>query len=167
MYRGFSGDYFFGCKAGPSYISLSVLWSSFHPCTWGSVSRQLSVCVVSSSRPGGQTISVTSPVLSVLTHMAEDTSNQQKSQNAQNIQNPRRDAHRYHGPRRYHNPQEQVPRPSEKPEEKLQESKELSLDDEETEQDRSEAPSRQSRGGGRGKQPKRVIEEWANDIYCE
>jgi hypothetical protein len=99
--------------------------------------------------------------------MAEDTSNQQKSQNTQNIQNPRRGAPRYHGPRRYHNPQEQVPRPAEKPIEKLQESKELSLDDEETEQDRSEVPSRQPRGGGRGKQPKRVIEEWANDIYCE
>jgi hypothetical protein len=99
--------------------------------------------------------------------MAEDTSNQQTSQNPQNIQNPRRDAHRYHGPRRYHNSQGQVPHPAGKPEEKLQESKELSLDDEETEQDRSEAHSRQSRGGSRGKPPKRVIEEWANDIYCE
>jgi hypothetical protein len=99
--------------------------------------------------------------------MAEDTSNQQTSQNPQNIQNPRRDEHRYHGPRRYHNSQGQAPRPAEKPEEKMQEPKELGLDDEETEQDRSEAPSRQSRGGGRGKQPKRVIEEWANDIYCE
>jgi hypothetical protein len=99
--------------------------------------------------------------------MAEDTSNQQTSQNPQNIQNPQRDAHRYHGPRRYPDSQGQVTRPAEKPEEKMQEPKELSLDDEETEQDRSEAPSRQSRGGGRGKQPKRVIEEWANDIYCE
>jgi len=43
----------------------------------------------------------------------------------------------------------------------------LSLDDEETEADRSAGPQRQSRGGGRGKPPKRVIEEWANDIYCE
>ena len=99
--------------------------------------------------------------------MAEDTSNQQTSQNPQNIQNPPRGAHRYHGPRRYHNSQGQAPRPAETPEEKMPESKELSLDDEETEQDRSEAPSRQSRGGGRGKQPKRIIEEWANDIYCE
>ena len=99
--------------------------------------------------------------------MAEDTSNQQTSQNPQNIQNPRRGAHRYHGPRRYHDSQGQVSRPAEKPEEKMQESKELSLDDEETELDRSEAQSRQSRGGGRGKPPKRVIEEWANDIYCE
>ena len=99
--------------------------------------------------------------------MAEDTSNQQTSQNPQNIQNPRRDAHRYQGPRRYHNSTGQVPRPAEKPEEKMRAPKELGLDDEETEQDRSEAHSRQSRGGGRGKQPKRVIEEWANDIYCE
>jgi hypothetical protein len=99
--------------------------------------------------------------------MAEDISNQQKSQNTQNIQNSRKDAHRYHGPRRYHNPQDQGSRPAETPEEKMQESKELSLDDEETEQDRSIAQSRQSRGGGRGKPPKRIIEEWANDIYCE
>jgi len=99
--------------------------------------------------------------------MAEDTSNQQTSQNPQNIQNPRRDASRYHGPRRYHNTQGQVPRPAEKPEEKMQELKELSLDDDETEQDRNAAQFRQSRGGGRGKPPKRVIEEWANDIYCE
>jgi len=99
--------------------------------------------------------------------MAEDTPNQQTSQNTQNIQNTRRDTPRYHGPRRYHNSQEQVSRPAEKPEEKPQEVKELNLDDEESEQDRSAAPSRQSRGGGRGKPPKRVIEEWANDIYCE
>jgi hypothetical protein len=99
--------------------------------------------------------------------MAEDTSNQKTSQNPQNNQDARRDSHRYHGPRRYHNSQEQVPRPIVKPEEKIQVPKDLDLDDEETEQDRSAAPSRQSRGGGRGKQPKRVIEEWANDIYCE
>jgi hypothetical protein len=99
--------------------------------------------------------------------MAEDTSNQKTSQNPQDIQNPRRDSQRYHGPRRYHHSQEQVPRPAGKPEENIQVPKEPDLDDEETEQDRSEAHSRQSRGGGRGKQPKRVIEEWANDIYCE
>ena len=55
---------------------------------------------------------------------------------------------------------EQVLQPTEKP----QESKEVGLDDEETEQDRT---SRQSRSGGRGKPPRRVIEEWANDPYCE
>jgi stringent starvation protein B len=115
----------------------------------------------------GQTISVTTPVLSVLTLMAEDNQNQQPSPNSQNAQNTRRDAPRYHSSRRHHSEREQAPRPAEKPEEKPQESKELSLDDEETEQDRSSAPSRQSRGGGRGKPPKRVIEEWASDIYCE
>lgn len=99
--------------------------------------------------------------------MAEETPHQQTSQNTQNNQNPRRETPRYYGPRRYHNPQEKVPRPTEKPEERPQESKEINLDDEETEQDRSAAPSRQSRGGGRGKPQKRVIEEWANDIYCE
>jgi outer membrane biosynthesis protein TonB len=118
----------------------------------------------------GQTISVTNPVLFVLTHMAEDTPNTQPSQPAQNPQNPqqpRRDAPRHQGSRRHHNYRNQAPRPAEKPAEKPQESKDLSLEDEETEQDRSAAPSRQSRGGGRGKPPKRVIEEWASDIYCE
>jgi hypothetical protein len=115
----------------------------------------------------GQTISVTNPVLSVLTHMAEDTPNTQPSQPAQNPQQPRRDAPRHQSNRRHHSYRDQAPRPAEKPAEKPQETKELSLDDEETEQDRSAAPPRQSRGGGRGKPPKRVIEEWASDIYCE
>ena len=148
-----------------TFPSVSCEVASIH--VLGEVPRKLSAYFVSCSQPIGQTISVTSPVLSVLIRMDEDTSNQQKSQNPQNIQNPRRDAHCYHGPRRYPNSQGQVPRAAEKPEEKMQEPKELGLDDEETEQDRSETPSRQSRGGGRGKQPKRVIEEWANDIYCE
>jgi len=110
--------------------------------------------------------------------MAEDTPNTQPSQPAQNKQNtqnaqqPRRDAPRHQGSRRYHGHREQTPRPTERPaatpaEKPQQETKELSLDDEETEQDRSAAPSRHSRGGGRGKPPKRVIEEWASDIYCE
>jgi len=55
---------------------------------------------------------------------------------------------------------EQVLQPTEKP----QESKEVELDDGETEPDRT---SRLSRSGGRGKPPRRVIEEWANDPYCE
>ena len=99
--------------------------------------------------------------------MAEDNPNSQPSQNTQNPQNPRRETSRYHSTRRHHSPREQAPRPAEQPAEKLQESKDLSLDDEETEQDRSAAPQRQSRGGGRGKPPKRIIEEWASDIYCE
>ena len=96
--------------------------------------------------------------------MAEET---QSEQNSQNVQNTRRDAPRRHGNHPHHTYQEQAPRPAEKPAEKPQESKELSLDDEETEQDRSSAPSRQSHGGSRGKPPKRVIEEWASDPYCE
>jgi len=99
--------------------------------------------------------------------MPEDTPDSQQTPNTQNPQNTRRDAPRHHGTRRHHNYREQAPRPAEQPGEKAQETKELNLDDEETEQDRSAAPSRQSRGGGRGKPPKRVIEEWANDIYCE
>jgi hypothetical protein len=50
------------------------------------------------------------------------------------------------------------------PTEKTQDSKDVGLDDEETDQDRT---SRQSRSGGRGKPPRRVIEESVNDPYCE
>jgi len=61
----------------------------------------------------------------------------------------------------YHNHnREQVQHPREKP----QESKEVGLDDEETEHDRT---SRSSHYRGRGKPPRRVIEESANDPYCE
>ncbi|MDO8873357.1 MAG: hypothetical protein Q7V05_11615 [Methanoregula sp.] len=99
--------------------------------------------------------------------MDEDSQNPQTSPNSQNVQSTRRDAPRYHGNQRRNTYREHVPQPTEKPAEKSQESKELSPDDEETEQDRSSAPFRHSRGGGRGKPPKRIIEEWANDIYCE
>jgi hypothetical protein len=40
----------------------------------------------------------------------------------------------------------------------------MELDEEEPEQDRA---SRQSHSGGRGKPPRRVIEESVNDPYCE
>jgi len=92
--------------------------------------------------------------------MAEDTRNPQSSQKTQKVQNTSKEVPHYHN-------REQGSRPAEKPEEKPQESKEPGLDDEETEQDRSSDTPRQSRGGSRGKPPKRVIEEWANDIYCE
>jgi hypothetical protein len=55
---------------------------------------------------------------------------------------------------------EQVQQLTEKP----QGLKDMELDDEEPEQDRT---SRQSRSGGRGKPPRRVIEESVNDPYCE
>jgi hypothetical protein len=55
---------------------------------------------------------------------------------------------------------EMIQQPGEKP----PESKDVGLDDEETEQDRT---SRQSRSGSRGKPPRRVIEESVNDPYCE
>jgi hypothetical protein len=119
-----------------------------------------------------QAISITTPELSVLTLMDENTPNPQPSPNAQNPQGQRREGPRHHGGQRRSNYRGQAPRPAEnrpaeKPVEKPVESKDTDHDDEETEQDRSAAPSRQSRGGGRGKPPKRVIEEWANDIYCE
>lgn len=76
------------------------------------------------------------------------------TEETQNIQTAQKEKP-YHTPNR-----EQVLKPTEKP----QESKEVGLDDEETEHDRS---SRQSISGGRGKPPRRVIEEWASDPYCE
>ncbi|MDD1696715.1 MAG: hypothetical protein LUQ54_07440 [Methanoregula sp.] len=100
--------------------------------------------------------------------MTADIPNQQTSQNSQHTQSSDKDVPRYHGNRRYHGYRHQPPRPAEKPEGKPQETKELSLDDEETDQEQERsAPSRQSRGGGRNKPPKKIIEEWANDIYCE
>jgi hypothetical protein len=99
--------------------------------------------------------------------MAEDTRNPQPSRKTQNVENTRKDVPRYHSSRRHHSYREQGSRPAEKPEEKPQEPKEPGLDDEEAEQDRDSDAFRQSRGGSRGKSPKRVIEEWANDIYCE
>jgi hypothetical protein len=48
--------------------------------------------------------------------------------------------------------------------EKPHESTDMGLDDEETEQDRT---SRQSRSGGRGKTPRRILEESVHDPYCE
>ena len=48
--------------------------------------------------------------------------------------------------------------------EETQESKDVELDDEETDKDRT---SRHSHSGGRGKPPRRVIEESVNDPYCE
>jgi hypothetical protein len=99
--------------------------------------------------------------------MDENTQNPQPPANAQNVPGPRREGPRHHGNQRRNTYHQQAPRPAEKPTEKPLASKEADPDDEETEQDRSSAPSRQSRGGGRGKPPKRVIEEWANDIYCE
>jgi hypothetical protein len=50
------------------------------------------------------------------------------------------------------------------PAEKSAESKEVGLDDEETEQDRKSTHVR-SRHGGRPE--KKVYEEWASDPYCE
>lgn len=115
----------------------------------------------------GQTISVTNPVLFVLTRMTENSRNPQQSPKNQNTHNPPGKSSRYHGSHRYHANRDQTSPSKEKPTEKPLEPKDLSLDDEETEHERSSAHDRHSRGGTRGKPPKRVIEEWANDIYCE
>jgi hypothetical protein len=109
----------------------------------------------------------TPPVFPVLTIMAEETRNTQPSQKTQNIRNTSQDVPHYHSRRRHCSYRERGSRPAEKPEEKPEESEEHGLDDEETEQDRSSDASLQVSGGSRGKPPKRVIEEWANDIYCE
>jgi hypothetical protein len=85
------------------------------------------------------------PVLSVLISMAEET---QKIQITQK-EKPYHNHHREH-----------VRHQTEKP----QDSKDVGLDDEETEHDRA---SRPSRSGGRGKPPRRDIEESINDPYCE
>jgi len=88
---------------------------------------------------------VASPVLSVLISMAEET---QKIQTTQK-EKPYHNHHRDHA-------QHQTEKP--------QDSKDVGLDDEETEHDQV---SRPSNSRGHGKPPRRVIEESANDPYCE
>jgi hypothetical protein len=75
--------------------------------------------------------------------MAEETQKMQDTQKEKPFQN-----------------REQVLQTAEKP----QELKDVELDDEETEKDRI---SRHPHSGGRGKPPRRVIEESVNDPYCE
>ncbi len=79
--------------------------------------------------------------------------------------NDRRDRGRHPGGQRHHIRRDQQPqRPvQEKPQEAPE--KEADADDEETEQDRSSASQHHHRRGG--KPPKKIIEEWANDPYCE
>ncbi len=79
-----------------------------------------------------------------------------------NVQDPPNNSPRYHDQRRHHQAREPVPHKTEKAQE-LKE-KEVGLDDEETEQDRSSSPSRQRHGG---RPEKKVYEEWASDPYCE
>lgn len=75
--------------------------------------------------------------------MAEETQKMQDTQKEKSFQN-----------------QEHVLQTAVKP----QESKDVELDDEETEKDRT---SRHTHSGGRGNPPRRVIEESVNDPYCE
>ena len=98
-----------------------------------------------------QGISVTSPELSFLILMVDES---------HNVPDTRNDRPRPHDHRRHPQVREQVPRPAEKAEE----GKEVGLDDDETEQDRASSPPRQRRGG---RPEKKVYEEWASDPYCE
>ena len=80
----------------------------------------------------------------------------------------RRDRSRYHGGRRDHHRSDQQQSPGtaapEKPTEPA--GKDADIDDEEeTEQDRTSPQGRPHHRGGRP--PKKIIEEWASDPYCE
>jgi len=79
----------------------------------------------------------------------------------------RRDHSRYHSGRRDHHQRDQQPSPRPGVPEKPAGSpgKDEDIDDEEeTERDRSSPQGRHHRGG---RPPKKIIEEWANDPYCE
>jgi hypothetical protein len=87
-------------------------------------------------------------------------------------QQPRRDRDRsrHHGNRRDPHRRDQQQPPSQRPPQvKPSEGKEAETDidaEEETEGDRSSPQNRQHHRRG-GKPPKKIIEEWANDPYCE
>jgi hypothetical protein len=97
-----------------------------------------------------QTISGTSPVLSVLISMVDET------QNTQDTQKERPRQHDFH-----RHPQD---RKQTWPIDKPTELKEAGLDDEETEED---STSSHPRSRHRGRPEKKVYEEWASDPYCE
>ncbi|MFA4860764.1 hypothetical protein [Methanoregula sp.] len=78
--------------------------------------------------------------------------------------NDRRDRGRHQGGQRFHPRGDQPQRPAQETPKAVPE-KEADTDDEETEQDRSAASQHHHRRGG--KPPKKIIEEWANDPYCE
>jgi len=83
--------------------------------------------------------------------------------------NDRRDRPRYHGGRRDHQRRDLQQSPGtaapEKPTEPA--GKDADIDDEEeTEQDRTAPQGRPHHHRG-GRPPKKIIEEWANDPYCE
>jgi len=77
-----------------------------------------------------------------------------------NEQNAQKERPRQHESR--HRPQNRGP--GSNPARKAQGTKETELDDDETEQDRTSSHSHPRRGG---RPEKKVIEEWANDPYCE
>jgi hypothetical protein len=102
------------------------------------------------------------PRLISLISMAEDTTNPQTPRRTHTPSHASRESQHTQGgprhhPRRDHSPQQTAEKPSDIPE------KEVGLDDEDTAQDREHHQSRSHRG----KPPKKVYEEWANDPYCE
>lgn len=92
----------------------------------------------------------------------------QQGQGSGQRRNDRRDRSRHYGGRKdYHrrepqaSPREAAP---EKPAETTGNAEDIDAE-EETENDRSSAQGRRHSRGGRP--PKKIIEEWANDPYCE
>jgi hypothetical protein len=73
---------------------------------------------------------------------------------------------RHPGGQRHHFRRDHPPRhgQQEKPPEASGKAEDIDSENEETERDRSSTQRRHHRGG---RPPKKIIEEWANDIYCE
>ena len=82
--------------------------------------------------------------------------------------NDRRDRPRYHGGRRDRQRRDLQSPPTSAPEKPTEPAgKDEDIDDEEeTEQDRTAPQGRPHHHRG-GRPPKKIIEEWANDPYCE
>jgi hypothetical protein len=90
----------------------------------------------------------------------------QGRQNQGQRRNDRRDRPRHHGPRRDHQRRDQQPpQPAQAKPSQPKDADAENDEDEETEQDRSSQQNRHHRRGGRP--PKKMIEEWVNDPYCE
>jgi hypothetical protein len=90
----------------------------------------------------------------------------QERQNQGQRRNDRRDRPRHHGPRRDHQRRDQQPpQPAQAKPAEPKDADAENDEDEETEQDRSSQQNRHHRRGGRP--PKKIIEEWINDPYCE
>lgn len=94
---------------------------------------------------------------------------QQGSANQGQRRNDRRDRSRHHGPRRDTHRRDQPQQAQRPPQIKATGGKEETADIDAAEEEGEERPSQQNRQHHRrgGRPPKRVIEEWVNDPYCE